>query len=60
VTPNNFIAHTKMLKQKTIIILTTQMSNAFRHFEAQSKQIIDVTGLQLTPNMTIILSIHTL
>jgi hypothetical protein len=44
-TPSNFVAHRKMLKQKKIIILTTQMSNAFRHFEAQSKQIIDVTGL---------------
>jgi hypothetical protein len=56
----NFIAHKKMLKQRSKIILTTQMSKAFCHFEAQSKHILDVTSLQLAPNMTIILSIHTL
>jgi hypothetical protein len=40
--------------------LTTHMSKAFHCFEAQSKCILDVSGLQLAPSMTIVLSIHTL
>jgi hypothetical protein len=50
----NFIACKKKLKQKTKMIMKTQMSKAFHHSKAQSKQIIGVIGLQLTPSMTIV------
>jgi hypothetical protein len=56
----NFNARKRMLKQKTIIILTTHMSKAFHRSEAQSKCILDVSILQLAPSMTIVLSIHAL
>jgi hypothetical protein len=47
-------------KQTTKIILTTQMSKAFGHSKAQSKHILDVIGLQLALNITIVLFVHTL
>jgi hypothetical protein len=50
----------KMLKQRTIIIMTTQMSNAFCHLKTQSKQIFDVPSLQFALNTTIKLFVHTL
>jgi methyltransferase-like protein len=48
------------MKFKEKIILTTQMFNAFCHFKAQSKSVLDVTNLQLAPTMTNIFYIHTL
>jgi hypothetical protein len=44
-TPTNFIAHKRTMKQRTRIILTTQMAKAFYRFKTQSKQILDGTNL---------------
>ncbi len=52
-TPRNFIMCRKILKQRTIIVLTTQMSKAFCRFEMQSKRILNalVEILSFATNM---------
>jgi hypothetical protein len=36
------------------------MSKEFCCYKAQSKQILDVIGVQLAPNMTVVLFVHAL
>ncbi len=54
------IARGKVHKIFTIIMHTSQMTQATSLLETRPKQIFDIGYDQLTPNMAIILSIHAL
>jgi hypothetical protein len=55
-----FIVRSRMYKVLTIILHTTQVTQATSLLEAQPKIIFNIDGDHLTPSMVIVLSIHAL
>ncbi len=58
--PINFIASTELEKHRIIVILAPKMVQEFNILKAQTKRVSNVGHFHLTPNVTIVFSIHAL